>query len=143
MPMVLWDDSYSVDIQEIDEQHKKLIEIMNELYIVLAKKDNHEEVATVLDKLVEYTKIHFAVEETLMRVFDYADYEEHKHIHDKIVTKVLNLQGRFRGGETSVGMELLHFLQDWLFDHINKIDKKYTKTFLKNGVKKSWLKKFW
>ena len=143
MSIVEWTDSYSVDIQEIDEQHKCLVEIMNELYTALANKSNRDLVGDVLDKLVDYTKVHFAVEETLMRVFHYEDYEAHKAIHDNIVARVLEYQGKFRAGNDKVGMELLMFLKDWLFDHINKVDKAYTKTFHKAGVKKSWLKKFW
>ena len=143
MAMVEWDDAYSVDIQEIDEQHKCLVEIMNELYTALANKSNRDQVSDVLNKLVEYTKVHFAVEETLMRIFHYEDYEAHKAIHDKIVEQVLVYHGKFQAGDDKVGMELLMFLKDWLFDHINKVDKGYSKTFLKAGVKKSWLKKFW
>jgi len=143
MPMVTWDDTYSVEIQEIDEQHKRLIEIMNELYTAIAHKSNRDLISDVLDKLVDYTKVHFAVEETLMRVFHYDGYDEHKAIHDRIVTQVLEFQGKFRSGNDSVGMELLLFLKDWLFDHINKVDKQYVKTFHKAGVKKNWLKKFW
>ena len=143
MSMVAWDDAYSVEIQEIDEQHKCLIEIMNELYTAMANKSNRDLISDVLDKLVDYTKVHFAVEETLMRVFHYDGYEEHKAIHDKIVHRVLEFQGQFRAGNDKVGMDLLMFLKDWLFDHINKVDKQYTKTFHKAGVKKTWLKKFW
>jgi len=141
--MIAWDDAYSVDIQEIDEQHKCLIEIMNELYTAMANKSNRDLIGDVLDKLVDYTKVHFAVEETLMRIFHYEEYEEHKAIHDKIVNRVLEFQGKFRAGDDKVGMELLMFLKDWLFDHINKVDKRYTKAFHKAGVKKTWLKKFW
>jgi hemerythrin len=141
--MVTWDDAYSVDIQEIDEQHKCLVEIMNELYTAMANKSNRDLIGDVLDKLVDYTKVHFAVEETLMRIFHYEGYEEHKAIHDKIVTRVLEFQGKFRAGDDKVGMELLMFLKDWLFDHINKVDKRYTNAFHKAGVKKTWLKKFW
>ncbi len=143
MSMVEWDDAYSVDIQEIDEQHKCLIDIMNELYVALANKSNRDLIADVLDKLVEYTKVHFAVEETLMRIFHYEDYEAHKEIHDRIVVRVLEYQGQFKAGNDKVGMELLMYLKDWLFDHINKVDKAYTITFHKAGVQKSWLKKFW
>jgi hemerythrin len=143
MAMVEWDDAYSVEIQEIDEQHKCLIEIMNELYMALANKSNRDLIAEVLNKLVEYTKVHFAVEETLMRIFDYKDYESHKAIHDTIVDKVLTYQGKFNAGDDKVGLELLMFLKDWLFDHITKVDKAYSATFHKAGVKKTWLKKFW
>ena len=142
MAMVEWDDTFSVDIQEIDEQHKCLIEIMNELYTALANKSNRDLVSDVLNKLVEYTKVHFAVEETLMRIFSYEDYEAHKKIHDQIVEQVLEHQARFRAGDDKVGMELLMFLKEWLFDHINKVDKAYTSTFHKAGVKKSWVRKF-
>ncbi len=143
MSMVEWIDEYSVDIQEIDEQHKCLINIMNELYTALANKSDRDLIADVLNKLVEYTKVHFAVEETLMRIFDYDGYEAHKEIHDQIVAKVLQYHGEFQAGNDKVGMELLMFLKEWLFDHINKVDKAYTMTFHKAGMKKSWLKKFW
>ncbi|HEY9148290.1 MAG TPA: bacteriohemerythrin, partial [Gammaproteobacteria bacterium] len=114
MPMVAWDDAYSVDIQEIDEQHKCLIDIMNELYTAMANKSNRDLIGDVLDKLVDYTKVHFAVEETLMRIFHYEGYDEHKAIHDRIVARVLEFQGQFRAGNDKVGMELLMFLKDWL-----------------------------
>ncbi len=143
MSMISWDDAYSVDIQEIDEQHKMLIEYMNELYIAMANKSNRDLIGEVLDKLVSYTKIHFSVEETMMRVFHYEGYEEHKAIHDKIVERVLEFQSQYHSGNDKVGMDLLMFLKDWLFDHINKVDKQYVKTFHKSGVQKTWLKKFW
>lgn len=143
MSIVTWDDQYSVEIQEIDEQHKKLIAIINHLYEALANKKDRDKTTIVFDELVEYTKVHFAVEETLMRIFDYPDYEEHKAIHDKIVARVLDYYKQYQAGDDKVGMELLMFLKEWLFDHINKVDKAYSKHFLKHGVKKSWLKKFW
>lgn len=143
MSMIMWDDTYSVEIQEIDEQHKCLIEIMNELYAVMANKASRDRVGDVLDKLVDYTKVHFAVEETLMRIFHYEEYDEHKAIHDHIVKQVLEYQDKFRAGEHRFGLDLLMFLKEWLFDHINKVDKRYVKTFHKNGAKKTWLKRFW
>ncbi|HEY0721963.1 MAG TPA: bacteriohemerythrin [Gammaproteobacteria bacterium] len=143
MNMVEWDNKYSVDIQEIDEQHKCIVAYINELYEAMVKKNSRDLVADILHKLVEYTKIHFAVEETLMRIFHYEGYEQHKTIHDKIVQQVLNYQGKFLAGDDKVAMELLMFLKGWLFEHINNIDKQYVQTFHAAGVKKSWLKKFW
>jgi hemerythrin len=143
MPMIQWSEEYSVEIQEIDEQHKCIVGYINELYGALAKKDNRELVADIIHKLVEYTKIHFAVEEALMRIFHYEGYEQHKTIHDNIVQQVLTYQGKFMAGDDEVGMELLMFLKGWLFDHINKIDKQYTSTLHDAGIKKRWLQKFW
>src|SRR5512139_2284239 len=109
MNMVQWSDEYSVDIQEIDEQHKCIVMYINELYEALARKNSRDLVADVIQKLAEYTKIHFAVEETLMRIFHYEGYETHKEIHDKIVQQVMAYQGKFIAGEDKVGMELLMF----------------------------------
>ena len=143
MGMMLWSDDYSVEIQEIDEQHKYIVRYINELYGALSKKDHRDQVADIIHKLVEYTKVHFAVEEALMRIFHYEGYEHHKEIHDNIVQQVLTYQGMFLAGEDEVGMELLMFLKGWLFDHINKADRQYIDTFHAAGVKKGWLKKFW
>ena len=143
MSMMQWSDVYSVEIQEIDEQHKCIVAYINELYDALSKKENRDLVADVIQKLLEYTKIHFAVEEALMRIFHYEGYEHHKEIHDNIVQQVLTYQGKFMAGDDEVGMELLMFLKGWLFEHINEVDKHYVETFHAAGVKKSWLKKFW
>lgn len=143
MTMIVWSDDYSVGIQEIDEQHKRLIALINELYTAVAQKQNHAQLSRILDGLVEYTKIHFAVEECLMRLFDYKDYTAHKAIHDDIVDKVLAFQIRFRSGDETVGMQLLMFLQDWLINHIQKVDTLYSAHLTKHGVRKTWLHKFW
>ncbi len=143
MTMIAWSDDYGVGIQEIDEQHKRLVTLINDLYTAVAQKQNHARLSKVLDELVEYTKIHFAVEECLMRLFDYKEYAAHKAIHDDIVDKVLTFQAKFRSGDDKVGMELLMFLKDWLINHIQKIDTQYSSHLTGQGVKKSWLRKFW
>jgi len=143
MSMMQWSNDYSVEIQEIDEQHMCIVRYINELYAALSRKEHNDLVADIIHKLVEYTKVHFAVEEALMRIFHYEGYERHKEIHDHIVQQVLIYQGKFMAGDDKVGMELLMFLKGWLFDHINKVDKQYIDTFHDAGVKKSWLKKFW
>ncbi len=141
MPVIEWDDRYSVEIQEIDEQHKHLIGLINELYEALAKREERERIGKVLDDLVEYTKIHFAIEEALMRIFDYGDYDTHKAIHNRIVTQVVEFQLRFHKGDKHVGLELLQFLKDWLLDHIMERDKAYSEHFMRNGMKSTWLGK--
>lgn len=142
MSIVNWDDAYSVDIQEIDEQHKHLIDIMNELYMAMASTSSRTHIGAILDKLMDYTKVHFAVEETLMRLFNYEGYQEHKAVHDHIVNRVMDFQRKFHAGNDRVGMELLMFLKEWLFHHINDQDKKYVATLHNAGVKKKWFRKF-
>jgi hemerythrin len=137
--MIAWSDEFSVEIQEIDEQHKCLVELINKLYTGLAAKDTSEAIEHVLDELVSYTRVHFAVEECLMRLFDYPGYDEHKKMHDKIVERVGEFQRQYKAGNHKVGMDLLYFLKDWLMDHINKVDKQYTSHLTGHGVQKKWL----
>lgn len=141
--MLVWSDEYSVGIEEMDEQHKRLIDLINAVYDGLAEKTNSETVGTVLDELIDYTKVHFAVEECLQRLFSYEGYEAHKAIHDNIVKKVTEMQARFHAGDKKVGMELLLFLKEWLFDHINKVDKDYSAALTRGGINKKWHRRFW
>lgn len=143
MSMITWHDDYSVDIQEIDEQHKSLIHLINKLYEALATRQHRHQVADILAELIDYTIIHFAVEETLMRIFHYPEYDAHKQSHDHIAQKVRAFQQAFNRGEANVDMELLLFLRTWLTDHILKVDKRYSAHLTGHGVQRKWLRRFW
>jgi hemerythrin len=143
MSMIVWQDDYSVGLQEIDEQHKCLINLINQLYEALAAKQHREQVAQILEELVDYTLIHFAVEETLMRLFDYPEYAQHKQSHDGIAQQVREFQRAFRAGQAHLDMELLMFLKNWLTEHISKVDKRYAGHLSGHGVMGGWLRRFW
>jgi len=141
--VITWKPEYEIGIQEIDEQHKKLVALINNFYTTLVRKGSNEEVAQVIFEVIDYTKVHFAIEECLLRMFEYEDYENHKKGHDVFVERVLAIDKRFRGGDASVSMELFSLLRDWLIQHIQEKDTQYAPVLLKRGVKKSWLRKFW
>lgn len=143
MTMIVWQDDYSVDIEELDEQHKSLIRLINQLYEALATKQHRDQVGKILDALIEYTIIHFAVEETLMRIFHYPEYEEHKQSHDHIAQKVRSFHQAFKSGNANVDMELLLFLKSWLTGHISQVDKRYSAYLTGHGVQRHWLRRFW
>lgn len=75
---IVWSDELSVGIEEIDEQHKVLVNLINRMHNAIAEKHGSEVVSGILAELVDYTKIHFAVEESLLRILGYPGYEEHK-----------------------------------------------------------------
>lgn len=143
MDVITWKPEYDIGIQEIDEQHKKLVALINDFYTAIVRNSNQEELAKVIDAVVDYTKVHFAIEECLLRMFEYDDYAAHKRGHDLFVEKVLSIDQRFRAGDTSVSMELFSLLRDWLIQHIQEKDTQYAPVLLKRGAKKSWLQKFW
>ncbi|QKQ25563.1 bacteriohemerythrin [Candidatus Reidiella endopervernicosa] len=95
---ITWDDTYSVGIEEIDNQHKVLVGLINELDDALRVHSNREMVQGVIDQLIDYTKLHFAVEESIMRLFKYKEYEPHKAVHDGIIDKLNGMNEKFMAG---------------------------------------------
>ncbi|ALG68006.1 bacteriohemerythrin [Beggiatoa leptomitoformis] len=142
-PLVEWTDELSVGVQEIDEQHKILVGLVNRMYEAIVKRTDKDEIKRVLDELAQYTVIHFAVEESLMRIFDYPEYENHKKHHEELTKQVFDLQKKVATGEGTVSIEVLHFLRHWLTHHILQDDKKYGPFLLGKGLKPSWSEKTW
>ncbi|MCX7066578.1 MAG: bacteriohemerythrin [Methylococcales bacterium] len=142
-PFVEWTEGLSVGIQEIDEQHKVLINLINRLFdetiINQAAIGVTEE---ILDELIQYTIVHFAVEESLFRIFDYPAIDTHMGHHADLKAQVLELQKKIKQG-LAVNSELLLFLKKWLTNHILQEDKQYAPFLIKQGVKSSWGKKSW
>jgi len=138
-----WSDELSVGIQEIDEQHKVLVDLLNDLHNAVLSRHGRESVGPILGRLAEYTRIHFAVEESLMRILDYPQYEAHKEEHISLIEQVMELQRKFKEENLNISMNLLHFLKNWLGEHIIHSDKDYGPFFLSKGAQTSWKSKSW
>ena len=142
------DDILSVGIEEIDEQHKLLVGLVNRMHDAIHQRHGSDVVKDILAELVDYTRIHFAVEESLMRILHYPGYEEHKELHEELLSHVKELQEKVASGKTAIGFELMHFLKNWLTTHIMEEDKNYSGLFIAAGVqprlqKKSWIQRLW
>lgn len=135
MAFVQWSDRLSVGINTIDDQHKKLVSIINRLYDAMKSGKGSEILSDVLSELIEYTKYHFSTEETLMKDNAYPDYQSHKSSHSKFVEKVMDLELELKAGRIALSVEVFHFLKDWLVIHIQGEDKKYAPFLTKVTVK--------
>jgi hemerythrin len=140
--LLAWRDAYNVEVREIDEQHRRLFELVNLLYSGIVFERRIASVEAVLDELVDYARMHFALEESLLRPFHDSGCGEHKAIHDNIVARVLAYQVQFKKGDYKVGMDLLFFLQEWLMEHINTVVKECKWRLSRGGGKKVWVKEF-
>lgn len=145
---VEWSNDLSVGIEEIDIQHQTLVELVNEMHQAIHDRHGNDVVFDILNRLAEYTRIHFAVEESLMRILGYPDYEAHKEEHIKLIDTVQDLVQKVGAGKTAVGFELMHFLKVWLTKHILESDKAYSEFFIKAGAKPtlrkgSWAARLW
>jgi len=131
---IVWNENYSVKIKEIDEQHKKLINLFNNLHSSVSCNEGKEKLKETLDGLIEYTRTHFHAEEKLMKDHGYPEYEQHKKIHDDLTNKVLKLQSDINNCYSiSVLIDAMKFLTDWLIKHILATDMKYS-PFLSSKV---------
>ena len=130
-----WSQSLSVGIDEIDRQHKKIIDYINLLDEAVFEKDQ-DKAKRVLDGLVNYTVTHFAFEEDLMKKMEYEFFTGHQQVHESFKTRIADYQTRFNNGE-NVSRKLLSELRIWLTNHIKKDDQDYAPK-LRESKHESW-----
>lgn len=135
MALMDWKNEYSVDIQSIDKQHKKLFDMVNQLHDAMKSGVGAKLVPVILNSLVSYTRDHFADEEKFMRQAAYPAYANHKVEHDKLTSEVVKLVQDMEAGRAAMSMQLLDFLKDWLQKHILNTDKQYSRQLQAAGVR--------
>jgi hemerythrin len=123
--MFEWSNTYSVGIGSVDSQHQNLFAIARELHAAMTAGQGKSSLARILDRLVQYTAIHFAHEERLMRLHDYPEMAKHKAEHDALTKQVVKFQEDFNSGRAAITVQLLQFLKDWLQTHIKGSDLRY------------------
>lgn len=125
---VSWNEEMSVGIDIIDEDHKKLLGLLNEVDNIInaGTSSESESIESILFDLLDYTKNHFKREETLMKACDYPHLSEHKNAHETMLGQVNSYMNSFKAGSPSFNPVALRlFLEAWIVDHILKMDKDY------------------
>lgn len=123
--LICWTNDLSVGVAKIDEQHKALVALINELNSAMRQRRSEEVLAGVLDRLKQYTVKHFATEEEFFDRYGYAEAPAHKKAHRDLVEKVLAFEQELKSGRAKVTMEIMRFLKEWLVGHIMGTDKRY------------------
>lgn len=134
MEKIIWNDSYSVGIKEIDQQHKKLVEMINQLIDASGVSVRSETVSDTLTGMTNYAMYHFQTEEDLMREYEYPQYDAHHLAHMGFIRKTAEMAAAAIELEQTVPVELLSFLKDWLINHILKSDMQYKDFFNEKGL---------
>ncbi|MCP5125503.1 MAG: bacteriohemerythrin [Gammaproteobacteria bacterium] len=120
-----WSPALSVGDAMLDQQHQKLVEMINTLHDAMATQSAQVQIKELLDSLVEYTQKHFGYEEERMRSANYPHLARHQRLHTDLLNQVGALYDKFKRGK-KINMELMQFLKDWLVNHIQKTDKQYS-----------------
>jgi len=130
-----WKQSLSVNIKEIDDQHKKLIELINRLYDAFMKKDHEDVIGEILNELKDYTNYHFSAEEKYFVIYGYSGMHDHIAGHLEFVKKINEFEKDLKSNSSALTYKMMNFLREWLQKHIMVEDMKYVKTFQKAGLK--------
>lgn len=129
-----WEKHYETNIKEIDEQHKGLVDILNQLHNSMLRGNSKIEMGEILEKLANYTVVHFKTEEVLFERHGYPETKLHKAEHKALTDRVLKLVEDHKTGKPIFSSTLLHFLKHWLERHILGSDQKYGSFLNSKGV---------
>ena len=129
--LIVWSPMYSTGIKILDDQHKGLCNIINELFNHSTGDEVEERnyFKEVIQEMVQYIKEHFATEEKIMLATKYPGYAEQKKSHDEFTLKVINSVRDFEAGKRLVLVKLANFLKEWLLSHIAIMDIQYADYF--------------
>lgn len=130
-----WAEDMIIDHGAIDEDHKKLVDLVNELHTATSVGKGHEVIEKIMMDLMTYTKEHLQREEQIMASINFPNLERHKLGHQQFSEKLTTLQTQFEAGSIIVASQLSTVLRDWLSLHIRRSDKEI-KVFLQKKLKK-------
>jgi hemerythrin-like metal-binding protein len=134
MALMEWTSAFSIDIETVDAQHKKLFGYINEFYDALTEKRETKILTRLFNDLEEYTHTHFGFEEDCFKKFDYENQDAHILQHKEFIKKLAVMKKDILADKQDVE-DLLEFLVNWLIYHIKGTDRMYAECFHEHGVK--------
>ncbi len=125
MTFINWRDSFNTGVERFDQEHHKLVELIDTMYHAIRDKSGKEVVAQACTDLIAYVDYHFTNEEQAMTAVAYPELEAHKAAHASLRDKTMNFQLRIASDDPEVAIQFYHFLRQWLENHIKVHDRAY------------------
>ncbi len=122
--LIEWTDEFEI-CPTIDKQHKKLIDLINELYNALTEGKGRNILSDILKELEAYSVYHFSTEEKMFEEKNYSEKDIHKKQHNFFIQKVQEFKERFNSHDIKLLYDVTYFIRDWIYEHILISDKKY------------------
>ena len=137
--LIQWSNTFSVGIKKIDEQHRELFKLTNDMFNHCVGDESAERAyfKEVIQKAVDYVKIHFSTEEKIMIKTKYPGYYDHKKQHEAFIKSILENIKSFEEGKKFTLINFTRFLKEWILSHIAYIDKLYIEYFRQIALRKS------
>jgi hemerythrin-like metal-binding protein len=134
MPLVNWNESYTVKVQRCDEDHKKLFSLINTLHEAMSSGKGTAVVRRVVEELADYAQYHFSAEEAMLEKTNYPALASHRLQHREFSSQVKQFQRDLREGKGGQTITVAVFLNDWLTKHIKQTDQQYSAHLNANGI---------
>jgi len=131
---IVWNEKFSVQVPSLDNEHKRIVDIINRLYTGKMNKLKFEDLSKIFDDLINYAMTHFTHEETLMERYDYSERKRHRLEHREYVKKVDTFK-RNAEIKLDVTTDLFEFAKNWWINHIQIEDRKFIPLFVAKGAK--------
>jgi len=135
MALFTWNNTYSVGIANIDKQHMSLFDSLNELHSAMLQGKAKEVTGTLIRNLLAYTREHFSAEEAMLAKASYPDLFKHRRRHADFTQQISGFLDRFEKGDSSLNIDLVAVLRDWLANHIMKEDFSYKSCVAQSGAR--------
>lgn len=123
MSLLRWKDEYLTQVEEIDNQHRRLFDLVNDIYDLMRLGRGQSSVLEAMNELFEFSRFHFGTEEKLMSDTKYSGSEPHFAEHVRLLDQINNLRIEVRDGRIVLSMNEMYFLKDWLLVHFQGPDK--------------------
>lgn len=120
-----WKEEYEIGIREVDEQHRELFSLINELYETMKEGKGRETVHRVLEGFIERVQLHFQAEEKWMEKYGYPGLLTHRAQHENLTKKVMEMEKNFMDAPPGFSIKLANFLREWLHNHILGSDRRF------------------
>jgi len=134
MSYLKWRDTYGIGIGVIDGQHKKLIEIINQLFEAHHAGMGKDIIGNTLKELIDYTHYHFDCEEDMMKQCNYPDFDNHLVEHDNFREQINKFTDESKKGNLILTIKTIDYLKDWTINHILGTDKEFGSFLLKSEL---------
>jgi hemerythrin len=133
--LIRWKEDFNLNIKVMDQQHRKLVDMINVLYNAFMNAEDDKVIEQTLQDVMEYAFIHLRQEERYFEQCNYEDAPEHIACHQSFVQKAEEFREKYMMNSSVLTQEVLEFLRDWLTNHILHMDKKYANSFRDAGIK--------
>jgi methyl-accepting chemotaxis protein/hemerythrin len=134
MALLRWSNKYSVGVKAMDDQHINLVKRLNELHAVMLKGKAQGVAGSLFKKLKDYTLEHFTDEEAMLEAARYPGLAKQQEEHHELHRKLGEFVARYEQDDQTIYPQLLYFVRDWLENHMQTEDKKFTTWMNEHGV---------